>query len=485
MRKEISEEQINIESKAGFKPLTIESGITLLPFSELGDREFELLTYLLIQEEIASAEHFGITNISLMQGVAERGRDCVLYNQGVICGLVQCKKFSARLSKPLVMKEIIKFVLFSRIDQSLLPAPEAFEYKLYVSNDLTEPAIKLVNSYSFEIINETEGETVDNYITEVISEYESFAGFKQEPPLDEVKEILRKIKVTYSNATDLSARIYKRDRLLTLFFNVKTIVDLASADSLIRNALDDYGLKYLTDQDLKKLQDRISGTAEGNRINLGFVDFFGYSKEFFRFLKGERFDEVIRTVMKIKYLLDRHLLDFISSKISELILIHITKALLNQGKIHAFSVGVAAPYLLKRLTMTILAGSMPKDMLPKFYPQFALSKQQLVSEVAGVLFDSSERVMAGDYSQLVGSPEDIEFKIRIYAHMHQGLKGIDDAVEVFSKDMRIIQPTLDKIEDEINVLLEKHRTVVIKDSSFFDDQEQMQAFADTIRAIDK
>lgn len=58
------------------------------------------------------------------------------------------------------------------------------------------------------------------------------------------------------------------------FFNVKTVIDLESADKVIRNALDDYGLKYLTDEDLKQLQIRISNTKEENRINLGFVDFF-------------------------------------------------------------------------------------------------------------------------------------------------------------------------------------------------------------------
>lgn len=65
MRK-ISEEQIKIEADAGFRPLTIESGITLLPFSELGDREFELLSYLLIKEEIESSKHCNVDSISLM-----------------------------------------------------------------------------------------------------------------------------------------------------------------------------------------------------------------------------------------------------------------------------------------------------------------------------------------------------------------------------------------------------------------------------------
>jgi hypothetical protein len=483
MLKKISDEQIKIESEAGFKPLTIESGITLLPFSELGDREFELLSYLLVKEEIDESKLSNITSISLMQGVSERGRDCVFYNHGNVSGLIQCKKYAARLSRPQSIKEMLKFILFSTLDNTLLPDPDNFEYKLYVSNDFTEPTLSLINSYSKEIDKEIDDGNIDKYIEEVVNDYESFSCYKDNLPLGNVKALLKKIKLTSSNATDLSSRVYRYDNLLSMFFNVKTVVDLESADSLIRNALDDYGLKYLTDSDLKKLQERIGNTKEENRINLGFVDFFGYNKEFFRFLKGESFKGVMESVMEVKSSLDRHLLDFVSSKINELVLLRVTEGLLFKGKIHTFSVGVASPYLLKRLTMTLLANTMPEEMLPKYYPQFSMTKEELVSDISNILFDSSERVMAKDYSQLVGNPDDIAFKIRIFEHMHNGLNNIDDAKLVFEKDIKVIQPVLDEIEKKVNNLLQAERTIVIKDSSFFDDKEQLKAFADTIKSI--
>ncbi|MBZ0331291.1 hypothetical protein KZO25_13275 [Halomonas sp. ANAO-440] len=127
-----------------------------------------------------------------------------------------------------------------------MPDPDNFEYKLHVSNDLTEPAITLINEYADKVSDEITNGTIDKYIQEIIHEYESFAAFKENAPSDTVKSQLKKIKVSYSNAAELSARTYSNDRLLTLFFNVKTIVDLEGADNLIRNALDDYGLKYLT-----------------------------------------------------------------------------------------------------------------------------------------------------------------------------------------------------------------------------------------------
>ncbi|HFV6763620.1 TPA: hypothetical protein ACH9ZN_003811 [Escherichia coli] len=157
-----------------------------------------------------------------------------------------------RITRPQALREIIKFLLFSIIDNSLLPAPDCFEYKLYVSNDIAETTNSLIHSYSTEVEVEIKSDTISKYIKDVVSEYESFKIFENSLPISKVIDLLRRINVTASNATDLTLRVHKYDSLLSLFFNVKTVIDLESADKVIRNALDDYGLKYLTDEDLKK-----------------------------------------------------------------------------------------------------------------------------------------------------------------------------------------------------------------------------------------
>lgn len=482
--KKISDEQINIEAQSGYKPWTIDSGIGLLPFSELGDREFELLCYLLVKNEIEDGKYTNITSISLMQGVSERGRDCSLYYNGVVSGLIQCKKLQGRISRPQALREIIKFLLFSIIDADLLPDPEVFEYKLYVSNDLAETTNSLIHSYAIEIEKEIQSNNIDKYTKDVVSDYESFKCFEKNAPVSKVIELLRKISVTASNATDLTLRIHKYDSLLSLFFNVKTVIDLESADKVVRNALDDYGLKYLTDEDLKQLQNRISNTKEENRINLGFVDFFGYNKEFFKFLKGEPFKNVMESVASVTVSLDKYLMEFISSKIHELILQKITKELLHSNLIHPFSVGVAAPYLFQRLSHKVLLKKLPKQLATNFYEQASLSKMELIDSIAMQLFETSKRVMKGDFSQLKGTPEDIEFKKKIFAHIHNGFNSIEDAKTTFSKDILIIIPTLDVIEDEISELLQEERTVVIKDASFLDNSDEIQKIVRTLNNID-
>ncbi len=249
----VSNSQIESESKCGYRPPTIESGITVLPFSELGDREFEILTYLLLKNEIQAGEHSQFTDISLMQAVGERGRDCVLYNNQSVVGLVQCKKYTGRLSRPLLLKEIIKFLLFAKLDQSILPNPDNFEYKLYISNDLTEPAVALIYSYPLELKKEIKNENISKYVAEVVNEYESFAAYRHKPPVAHVIALLQRIRVSSSNATELTSRVHRYQDILTSFFRVQTVISLEGADNLIRTAFEDYGLRFVTDDDLTRI----------------------------------------------------------------------------------------------------------------------------------------------------------------------------------------------------------------------------------------
>lgn len=484
MDKEVSKEQIELEAKSGYRPLAIESGITLLPLSELGDREFELLSYMLLNREIEDSIHSNMTNISLMQGVSERGRDCVFYKDGKVSGLVQCKKYNGRLTRPQVIKELIKFLLFSILDPNILPDSKHFEYKLYVSEDFTEPAISLIYQYKDEVEKEMSSGNVQKYIQELSEEYESFSSIKDNPPIEKVNQLLKDIHVSSSNRSDLSYRICKYNEIVSTFFNIKTVVSLDGADDLIRKALDDYGLKYITDEDLKILHDRISNTKEDKRVNLGFVDFFGYSKDFFKYLKGAGLKEVLESIVKVNMILGKKQTDFVSTEINKAVLMEITTKLLRTGKIHPFSVGIASPYLFARLTLKLVSGDMPKKILVKIYPQSFKSKEEIIAEISQKLFDSSERVMAGDYSQLVGNPDVVQFKKRIFEHIHHGLKSIDDAKKVFEKDIKIIAPVLDMIEGHIGSLLSDKKTIVIKDASFLESGKGINRIAKTIKHIE-
>jgi len=481
----IPEEQIQNELAGNYKPLTIESGITTFPFSDLSDREFEMLSYLLIKERIEAKSFENHSDIALMQGVAERGRDCTLYQNGKISGLIQCKKYQARLTKPQFLKELIKFSLFAIKDPEILPDRENFEYFLFVSYDVTEPTLTLIKSYKSEIKNEISNNSINSYINEVINEYESFDSFKSSPPIEEVNDILNKICVKFYNSTDLSRHLSSNIKLAQTFFKILSVIDMESADNVIRKALDDYGLRILTDVDLKSLQDRIGKTGDNDRINLGFVDFFGYSTEFFKFIKGDEFKNLLTGIVNVMTILNNQQLHFIQSEMNNHIFQKITNGLLKEKKIHVFSVGVAAPYLFKRLSLKFISKTMPQKMIPDFYPDSKLSKDELINKISERLYESSNRVMNGDFSHLIGNDRDIQFKIDLYNHMHQGLNNIEDAKAKFDQDIKIIMPVLDEIEEIIGGLIPETKTVVLKDGSFFDNETDVSLLKKTINKIEK
>jgi hypothetical protein len=109
--KRITEERL-AEIKNNILKPTIYNGS--FPLNEISDREFEALCYLLFKERLKydDIELSGkFDKIDLMSGVGEKGFDSTLYLNNKIVGLVQCKKYKTRLTKPLVIKEFLKFEL--------------------------------------------------------------------------------------------------------------------------------------------------------------------------------------------------------------------------------------------------------------------------------------------------------------------------------------------------------------------------------------
>src|SRR5687768_331151 len=89
------------------------------PYNSIpSDRRFEELIYSIYKKKIENDRTWKelYDDIALMQGVGEKGRDCVLYKNGIITGIIQCKKYDTRISKPDCAKEILKFVLYSFFD---------------------------------------------------------------------------------------------------------------------------------------------------------------------------------------------------------------------------------------------------------------------------------------------------------------------------------------------------------------------------------
>lgn len=198
------------------------------------DRRFEELIYTIYKKKsendtVYAAKHDAI---KLMQGVGESGRDCVLYKNSIANGAIQCKKYNTRISKPDCAKEIIKFVLFSMLDNTLLPNVNDFTYYFVAAADFTGPASTLVDDFGKNILAETD---LQKWTEEVIKEYKTFAGLVYTNIEAALKKTLGSLKVERIGPRDLDIEMnnaYSKD-IITLFFEVKTVIDSRTVDQLL------------------------------------------------------------------------------------------------------------------------------------------------------------------------------------------------------------------------------------------------------------
>ncbi|APO58388.1 hypothetical protein BA71_00036 [Acinetobacter baumannii LAC-4] len=267
--------------------------------------------------------------------------------------------------------------------------------------------------------------------------------------------------------------------------HIRLGVDLDSADDLIRKALDDYGLKLLTDDDLKFIKDRIDDTPVEQRIGFGFVDFYGFSNEFFQNLDSNEFGEILKAIVDFQMLLNNKLVNLANKKIISSIFNKVTIPLLYTKKIHPFSASLCGLYLVKRVIVSILHGGMPENFKFSLVKEARKSDQEIYEEVISHLLASSERVINGDYSELKGDEAEISKRIKYYEHIHEGMNSIDDLKKQIYLDLNILKPVLKEVEEDLRKLFSEKRTIMITDSSFWNDNKKIKKFFDNTKIVGK
>ena len=202
--------------------------------SVTSDRRFEELIYSIYKKKIEHDSVFAATydQIKLMQGVGESGRDCVLYQNGTVNAAIQCKKYANRISKPECVKEIIKFVLFSILDSTLLPDPKNFTYYFVASADFSGPASALLDNWGAEITSEAD---LQLWTEEVIKKYKSFSAIDYATIKGELSKTLSALTVKRVVPHDLDLELNKPycSDIITLFFEVKTVFDGRTVEDLL------------------------------------------------------------------------------------------------------------------------------------------------------------------------------------------------------------------------------------------------------------
>lgn len=208
------------------------------PFNFLGltDRVFEILLYQIFKARIETNDYTlneKYDNVVLMQGVSERGRDSFLTKKGKNVGVIQCKQINKNISKPEVLREILKFALHYTQDKSLATDLNQFTYYFAVSKGFAETANNFIADFNNNF-SEPEIETSCN------NHFKTYAAFKNLEYSDiapDIKNFFSKVKVVAIQPADLSQYLFEHDKLSKNFFRVLTVTDNTLLEGIIENYL--------------------------------------------------------------------------------------------------------------------------------------------------------------------------------------------------------------------------------------------------------
>lgn len=210
------------------------------PYNNIAsDRRFEELIYSIHRKKIENNPTWKnlYDDIDLMQGVGEQGRDSVLYKDKVITGVIQCKKYSTRISKPECIKEILKLVMYSFFDNSILPDENNFTYYFVASGGFSGPASEYLDKFNEEIAKEAE---LEKWFNELKEQYKASLGALDYQAIRmTLHKKLSAIKILKVVPQDLDLELstpYTQE-IIPLFFDVRTVTDNSGVQE-IKNLLE-------------------------------------------------------------------------------------------------------------------------------------------------------------------------------------------------------------------------------------------------------
>lgn len=186
------------------------------------DRRFEELVYTVYRQKITYDKHWRdiFDDVQLMQGVGDLGRDCVLYKNKEINAAIQCKKYSRPVKKSEVLIEILKFLSYSCVDNSLIPDLKNFTYYFVGASGFSAEANSLIDEFSNCFQSEDQ---LQSHFSKLKRKYPKILGAVD---FDNIKvQLFHKVKtlqIQRVSNLDLDVELSKgfNKEIIPLFFNI-------------------------------------------------------------------------------------------------------------------------------------------------------------------------------------------------------------------------------------------------------------------------
>ncbi|PQJ78967.1 ATP-binding protein [Polaribacter porphyrae] len=197
-----------------------------LDFNTLTPREFEEVVYHYFKDLINKGFYEGVYDIAeLSSGVGEKGADIMLFLEGKINGIIQCKKYKNSIGVSLILSEVIKLLLHHVVEikeknndvlssSSLINNIETFTYYIVASKDFTQKAKLFLADFK----NKWKSESITHLIKKELRAT-SFKNIEVEEIQPRIEELLNLLNISSLNEVDLDLVIRSNIDVINRYFS--------------------------------------------------------------------------------------------------------------------------------------------------------------------------------------------------------------------------------------------------------------------------
>lgn len=441
------------------------------PIEYLSSREFEILVYFVFKKEI----EFGINSdkydtIFLMKGTSERGRDCILQSRNKNVGVIQCKRYTSLISKPDLAREIIKFTLHAIQDPELISEATNFTYYFIALQGFRDTTLVLLKDFNKNILSEPK---LHEWVNEVIEENEELKFKDYSEVKGDLEKILGKITIKPITGLEIDQKLKSSKEIVAMFFEIEKV----ASEDMLRKVFSEY-FEFKNDEDLEILRQKLKDVPKENRMFFGLFSIYGYDIDFYKRLVGDK--KMLFQIADIKVEINKRYIDYLNETIRKYQLLFIS----GLPNISPFTKQVVVPYLFNKYALKYNETSLGQFLskIVRGDRKGVLYEFQTIEQHKAHLLDIGEKVLKDDFSDFVGDEELLKFKKEVSFWTHKDFQTVEEMSERFDKDMIILKPIIEIIEEQIVKITPVNPTIIIEDKGLGETEKD---FADILKGVQK
>lgn len=230
---------------------------------KIDDQQFESFISELCKCSDELKEKFDYTDALLIEGGSDRGKDCVLYKNGDVVGIVQCKHSikTTSMNRNIIIVETLKMLLYLFIEPNLLSSITK-KYIFFISSKITQESFEHLKKFKENELKDKD--KLSKNIKMLRKKYKSISEKIKEEDIKEelfikLESIFDSLERYYLMDNDIQTFLASENSMIGLikirYFNVKKVLIKDDLEfPRIKNKEEDLN-KYLKERFYQKLEE--------------------------------------------------------------------------------------------------------------------------------------------------------------------------------------------------------------------------------------